>query len=155
MDIIPDYLQDTLKEIANIVDAAVVSASPPVQEHIEQYNTYLGEGRKMVLVAHSQGNLYGNIAYLGIDPQYIKGFGMVSVANPDDYVAGGDPYTTIEEDLNHRQHSKYAGVLCNLGSYPFVVRERAVCVLSREIRLGVLLLALPTKNYRDVLPPKG
>jgi len=99
LDIMPDYLQDTLKEIANIVNASIVSANPSVQEHIEQYSTYLGEGRKVVLVAHSQGNLYGNIAYLGIDSQYLDRFGIVSVANPDDYVAGGGPYTTIEEDL--------------------------------------------------------
>lgn len=99
LDIMPDYLQDKLKEIANIVNAAIVSANPSVQEHIGQYNTYLGEGRKAVLVAHSQGNLYGNIAYLGIDPQYLDRFGIVSVANPDDYVAGSGLYTTIEEDL--------------------------------------------------------
>ena len=98
-DIMPDLLQDKIIEIANEVDAAVVSANPSVQEHIEQYNTYLSEGKTVVLVAHSQGNLYGNIAYLGIDPQYIDGFGMVSVANPDSYVADGGPYTTIDEDF--------------------------------------------------------
>lgn len=91
LDIMPDYLQDKLKEIANIVNAAIVSANPSVQEHIGQYNTYLREGRKVVLVAHSQGNLYGNIAYLSINPQYLDRFGIVSVANPDDYVAGGGP----------------------------------------------------------------
>ncbi len=99
LDIMPDYLQDKLKVIANIVNASIVSANPSVQAHIEQYNTYLGKNRKVILVAHSQGNLYGNIAYLGINPQYLDRFGIVSVANPDDYVAGGGPYTTIEEDL--------------------------------------------------------
>lgn len=44
LDILPDYLQDKLKEITNIVNAAIVSANPSVQEHIGQYNTYLGEG---------------------------------------------------------------------------------------------------------------
>lgn len=98
-DIMPDFLQDKILAIAKEVDAAVVSANPSVQEHIALYNTYLSEGKMIVLVAHSQGNLYGNIAYLGIDPQYIDGFGMVSVANPDSYVAGGGPYTTINEDF--------------------------------------------------------
>lgn len=98
-DIMPDFLQDKILTIAKEVDAAVVSANPSVQEHIALYNTYLSEGKMIVLVAHSQGNLYGNIAYLGIDPQYIDGFGMVSVANPDSYVAGGGPYTTINEDF--------------------------------------------------------
>lgn len=98
-DIMPDFLQDKIIAIANEVDAAVVSANPSVQEHIALYNQYLSEGKMVVLVAHSQGNLYGNIAYRGIAPQYIDGFGMVSVANPDSSVAGGGPYTTIDEDF--------------------------------------------------------
>ncbi|CAG0942839.1 hypothetical protein BROC_02021 [Candidatus Brocadiaceae bacterium] len=98
-DTMPDFLQDKILAIAKEVDAAVVSANPSVQEHVALYNQYLSEGKMVVLVAHSQGNLYGNIAYLGIDPQYIDGFGMVSVANPDSYVAGGGSYTTIDEDL--------------------------------------------------------
>ena len=98
-DAMPDFLQDKIIAIAKEVDTAVVSANPSVQDHITLYNTYLSEGKMVVLVAHSQGNLYGNIAYLGIDPQYIDGFGMVSVANPDSSVAGGGPYTTIDEDF--------------------------------------------------------
>lgn len=98
-DAMPDFLQDRIIEIANEVDATVVSANPSVQDHIALYNKYLCEGKMAVLVAHSQGNLYGNIAYLGIDPQYIDGFGMVSVANPDSYVAGRGTYTTIDEDF--------------------------------------------------------
>ncbi len=98
-DIMPDSLQNKINAIAKEVDAAVVSANPSVQEHIALYNQYLSEGNMVVLVAHSQGNLYGNIAYLGINPRYITGFGIVSVANPDGYVAGGGPYTTINEDI--------------------------------------------------------
>ncbi len=98
-DLMPDILQDKIIAIAKEVDAAIVSANPSVQEHIALYNGYLSEGKMAVLVAHSQGNLYGNIAYLGIDPQYIGRFGIVSVANPDSSVAGGGPYTTIDEDL--------------------------------------------------------
>ncbi|BBO18639.1 conserved hypothetical protein [Candidatus Brocadia pituitae] len=98
-DTMPDFLQDRIIAIAKEVDAAVVSANPSVQEHIALYNAYLREGKIVVLVAHSQGNLYGNIAYLGIDQQYVDGFGMVSVANPDSSVAGRGPYTTIDEDL--------------------------------------------------------
>lgn len=98
LDLMPDILQDKLKEIAAEIDADIVSANPSVQEHIVVYDTYLREENVVVLVAHSQGNLYGNIAYLGLDQQYIDGFGIVSVANPDSYIAGGGPYTTIDED---------------------------------------------------------
>lgn len=98
LDLMPDILQDKLKEIAIEVNADIVSANPSVQEHIAVYDLYLREGNVVVLVAHSQGNLYGNIAYLGLDRQYIDGFGIVSVANPDSYVADNGPYTTIDED---------------------------------------------------------
>jgi hypothetical protein len=98
LDLMPDILQDKLKEIAAEINADIVSTNPSVQEHIAVYDQYLREGNVVVLVAHSQGNLYGNIAHLGLDQQYIDGFGIVSVANPDSYVAGGGPYTTIEED---------------------------------------------------------
>ena len=99
-DIMPDFLQDKIIAIANEVDAAVVSANSSVQEHITLYNRYLSEGKLVVLVPHSQGNLYGNIAYLGINPQHSDGFGMVSVANPDGGVAGAGPQTMIHEAVN-------------------------------------------------------
>ena len=99
LDPLPDFLQDKLKEIANSVDASVVKSNPAVQRHIEKYNKFLSEGNKVVIVSHSQGNLFANIAYLGVDSQYSEGFGIVSVGNPDNFVAGGGPYTTIDEDI--------------------------------------------------------
>ena len=70
-------------------------------EHIYDDNKDLCEGKKVVVVAHSQGNLFANIAYKGINKDNIDGFGIVSVANPSGYVAGDSSdtyYTTIEED---------------------------------------------------------
>lgn len=99
LDPLPDFLQNKLIEIANEVDAEVVSSNPAVQNHIEKYNQFLSEGNKVVVVAHSQGNLFANIAYLGLDAQYKEGFGIVSVGNPDNHVAGDGPYTTLEEDI--------------------------------------------------------
>lgn len=99
LDPMPDFFQNKLKEIANTVDESILKGNPAVQDHIEKYNKFLSEGNKVVVVAHSQGNLFANIAYLGIDSQYIDGFGIVSVGNPDNYVAGGGPYTTIDEDI--------------------------------------------------------
>jgi hypothetical protein len=68
----------------------------------KKYNEDLCQGDKVVVVAHSQGNLYANIAYTGINENVIDGFGIVSVANPSWYVASDDSnqfYTTIDEDL--------------------------------------------------------
>ena len=99
LDPMPDFFQNKLKEIANTVDESILQGNPSVRDHVEKYNKFLSEGNKVVVVAHSQGNLFANIAYLGIDSQYIDGFGIVSVGNPDNYVAGGGPYTTIDEDI--------------------------------------------------------
>jgi hypothetical protein len=99
LDPIPEEFKDLLVETANKVNASILNANPAVQEHVLKYNKNLSEGNKVVVVAHSQGNLFANIAGLGITPQYANGFGVVSVANPDNFVAGGGPYTTIDEDL--------------------------------------------------------
>ena len=99
LDLMPDFLQNKLIEIANTVDESILQGNPAVQSHIEKYNKFLSEGNKVVVVAHSQGNLFANIAYLGIDSQYIDGFGIVSVGNPDNYVAGSGPHTTLDEDI--------------------------------------------------------
>ncbi len=99
LDLMPDFLQNKLIEIANTVDESILQGNPAVQSHIEKYNKFLSEGNKVVVVAHSQGNLFANIAYLGIDSQHIDGFGIVSVGNPDNYVAGSGPHTTLDEDI--------------------------------------------------------
>jgi hypothetical protein len=99
LDLMPDFFQNKLKEIANKVDESILLANPAVQNHVEKYNKLLSEGNKVVVVAHSQGNLFANIAYPSIDSQYIDGFGIVSVGNPDNYVAGSGPYTTLYEDI--------------------------------------------------------
>jgi len=96
----PDILQDRMREISELADAAIVVASPEeLREYTDTYNQHLREGHPVVVVAHSQGNLWANIAYLGIEHENLDRFGIVSVANPDDHVAGNGPYTTIDEDL--------------------------------------------------------
>lgn len=99
LDPMPDFFQNKLIEIANAVDESILHGNSAVQDHIEAYNKFLSEGNKVVVVAHSQGNLFANIAYLGIASQYIDGFGIVSVGNPDNYVAGSGPYITLDEDI--------------------------------------------------------
>lgn len=99
LDPMPDFLQNKLIEIANTVDENVLRGNPAVGAHVQKYNKFLSEGNKVVVVAHSQGNLFANIAFLGIDSQYIDGFGIVSVGNPDNYVSGNGPYTTLDEDI--------------------------------------------------------
>lgn len=74
---------------------------PNVQEHYEEYKKSLEECTRIVLVAHSQGNFYGNIAYSGIEehlPSLLGGFKIVSLANPASFVASNGPHTTLKKD---------------------------------------------------------
>lgn len=98
LDVVPDFFQNKYKEHSAAIDKAMVSTYPEIVEHIKKYNDELCSGNKVVVVGHSQGNLFANIAYEGINESVINGFGVVAVATPDTYVAGNGPYTTIMED---------------------------------------------------------
>jgi len=52
----------------------------------------------VLLVAHSQGNLWGNKIYTLLSDAQKQKFRMVSVATPADHVAGGGPYVTAVGD---------------------------------------------------------
>jgi hypothetical protein len=47
-----------------------VNQDPDLLEHIEQYRLSLLSGKKVVLVAHSQGNFYANLAYEELHKMY-------------------------------------------------------------------------------------
>lgn len=85
--------------IAQILESNTLEENPAVQRHVDMYNKLLRECKRVVVVAHSQGNFFANIAYAGIDPDLVDAFGIVSVANPDSEVKGGGMYTTMAEDL--------------------------------------------------------
>jgi hypothetical protein len=98
VDPMPDFLQQALVDRAGQISSAAAVADTALQEHIDTYSREILEGKKVVVVAHSQGNFYANLAYQNLDLQYQPSFGIVSVANPDSYVAGGGPYTTLFGD---------------------------------------------------------
>ena len=98
----PEFLQEAfLAASTGIIESLLVS-NPNVQEHVAMYNKLLKQGNKVMLVPHSQGNFFGNIAYVGLDEEYKEGFLITQTASPASYIAS-DPtnsrYTTIEEDL--------------------------------------------------------
>lgn len=98
LDIMPDSIQAIFKAVSINYDKAKIAEYPSIQKHVDKYNKRLCLGDKVVVVAHSQGNLFANIAYTGINENTIDGFGIVSVANPDSSVEGDGLYTTIDED---------------------------------------------------------
>jgi hypothetical protein len=77
-----------------------------VAKHLVLYQNSISTGKKVVLVAHSQGNLFGNDVYPFLTPTEQASFGMVSVATPTDNVLGENDksiarYTTLYEDPIH------------------------------------------------------
>jgi hypothetical protein len=64
------------------------------------YNSEIGMGHNVIVVAHSQGNLYANQAYSVVTS--LGGaslFHIVSVATPATNVAGMGPYFTLHGDI--------------------------------------------------------
>lgn len=107
----PDWLGEELGAIAAEVDLTAFIDDANLDAHVQTYRDHLRKGRKVVLLAHSQGNLYANAAYRRLFETSLKtpgqgSFGVVGVASPAAEVAGWRPklceplgcYTTFRED---------------------------------------------------------
>jgi hypothetical protein len=77
------------------------SSMPELPEHLKIYRQYLAEGRKLVLVAHSQGNLYANAEQnmLISGPKNMQGkVSSVGTASPAQHLMPGSSYITSSWD---------------------------------------------------------
>lgn len=104
LDPMPDALQVELKAMAARFDFSTQVGTQDLVNHVALYRTSLLEGRKVVVVAHSQGNPFVNAAYISLFTganalTTTTSFGIVSVATPASFTAGNGPYTTLVEDL--------------------------------------------------------
>jgi hypothetical protein len=82
------------------ITSATSIFQPDLLAHEAFYNSELALGHNIIVVAHSQGNLYVNQAYdvvtsLGGSDR----FHIVAVATPAHSVAGGGPYFTLVLDV--------------------------------------------------------
>ena len=69
--------------------------------HIQKYTSDLNEGKKVIVVAHSQGNLFANAAVSEVikrNSGYVNNIGIVGVANPAGVVVGSNKYVTADDD---------------------------------------------------------
>ena len=101
LDIAPDWFQNSAHDIASAFDSVEALIDEDLQKHIQRYHSLLMEGRRLIVVAHSQGNLYANAAYsnLAANDLPMDAFGIVSIANTASHVAGGGPYFTLVDDV--------------------------------------------------------
>lgn len=103
-EVMPDALQAELKAMATRFDFATRVAPEDLNNHVLLYRTSMLEGKKVLVVSHSQGNFFVNAAYEKLFTgdsalTTTSSFGIVAVATPASFTAGGGPYTTLVEDL--------------------------------------------------------
>jgi hypothetical protein len=101
-------------DAASVIDPNVYLDQPDLNMTLQKYRAELfSAGHKVVVVSHSQGNLYANEAFKelynppnGQTPLTTKSFGIVAVATPANFVAGyaagQELYTTNTEDIIQR-----------------------------------------------------
>lgn len=71
-----------------------------ISDMYDKYNKHsFSKGHNVLLVAHSQGNLFGNQIYEVLSDDEKNKFQMVSVGTPANKVAGEGDYTTLHGDL--------------------------------------------------------
>jgi hypothetical protein len=92
----PESVRDEIKSIYSEASANNYIIDTDLRSHVDHYRADIFEGKKVVVVAHSQGNFYANNAYGRVGS---KGFGIVSVATPANFVKGGGYHTTLTNDL--------------------------------------------------------
>lgn len=105
----PEELEQFALAQAASVDAASYVVANELAMHVSSYLQAISDGRKVILVAHSQGNLYANAAYGVLSDVDVQSslVDIIAVASPASFVADDGPtgacaatpcYTTLEED---------------------------------------------------------
>lgn len=102
IDVLPDLVQNHIKDMVSTFDISEHYGQEDISNHISLYRTSVAEGKTVLVVSHSQGNLFANAAYQDLyqssNPIPSGSFGIVGVASPASFVAGDGPYTTLIED---------------------------------------------------------
>lgn len=99
---IPSWLQDILTKAMQGFYPVVANE---LQDHVDKYRDALLQGNKVLIVPHSQGNLYANEAYEMLRSQnpelpVRQSVGIYGVATPANNVAGStSPYLTNNRDF--------------------------------------------------------
>lgn len=100
---VPVPFREVLTDLATRFDFSTRVGTGDLDNHLLLYRASLLAGKKVLVVAHSQGNFFANAAYellhSGTDAVTSRSFGIVSVANPASFVGGDGPYTTLLEDV--------------------------------------------------------
>jgi len=92
----PSQVQNAIKQARQTASADSYVRDPDLASHVARYKADLSAGKRVIVLAHSQGNFYANRAHENLSST--AGFGIVSVGTPASFTAGDGPYTTLTND---------------------------------------------------------
>lgn len=78
--------------------AGRITDSVNAASHIQKYQTDLQEGKRVLLIAHSQGNMFANQAISSLMNNYSSSIGMIGVASPAAITYNNSTYYTAHDD---------------------------------------------------------
>ena len=150
VEILSDYRVATDEEksiIRNIVldELAASTSSAVLAKHLSIFREkVLNEGNSLIIVGHSQGNLYANLAYFALNADEQQRTRIVSVATPTSGTAGGGPYTTDAQDIIRLVFGSRPPNIANPIDLSF--REEFLLALGHNFRKYYLLDGMPTRT---------
>lgn len=98
ISVMPPPIQEAALNL--LVDAAQdPMTNPELAEHVARYRQHILEGKRVILVSHSQGNFFANQAYDQLTEQERQSFGIVGVAVPSSYLYGNSYVTLVNDEL--------------------------------------------------------
>jgi hypothetical protein len=92
----PSAVEDAIRSIEQAASADTYVNDPDLDAHVAHYTADLAAGKRVIVVAHSQGNFYANKSHERLPST--AGFGIVAVGTPASFTAGNGPYTTLTND---------------------------------------------------------
>ena len=92
----PSWARSTIKKLEQDSRESAFVNDADLTAHVAKYTADLAAGKRVIVIAHSQGNFYANRAYANLAST--AGFGIVSVGTPANGTAGGGVYTTLTND---------------------------------------------------------
>jgi hypothetical protein len=93
---LPPAVRDAIESIERAANADSYVKDPDLNAHVTRYAADLAAGKRVIVLAHSQGNFYANKAHERLPST--AGFGIVAVGTPASFTAGNGPYTTLTND---------------------------------------------------------
>jgi len=98
---IADPLLDTLLNAYIEIQKVRYFRIGTTENHVQKYRTDLLEGDRVIIFAHSQGNLFSNEAVETVtnaNPEYTNSIGIIGVGSPANRVIGTNTYITAHDD---------------------------------------------------------